>query len=262
MKASVLLLMAAALGAQTPVLVRAQPLSVTESVAEAPDLEKVIAPIRAEIRASFEQPLVEAPKGLFRGRGSEENLLGYWIADCMRARGSALAGAPVRFAITNRGGIRSNLKPGLVKVGDVFEVMPFENELVIVELTGAEIIKVIREGLVRRGGEPCSGVLVRVDGTPEAPEVTVTWDDGSPIDQGAAYKVATTDYLYGGGDSIPTLKKGRKPFTTGLVVRQILLDACFDLRERQAQLLPLPTGRFRFGRAIEQAIAEKRGVQY
>lgn len=241
-----------------PRLHHAEVLPVTSAIADAEDIEKVIAPIRLEIKASFEQPLVNAPKGLFKGRAHEENLLGYWISDAMRSRSAALLGSPVSFAITNRGGIRSNLRGGMLKVGDIFEVMPFDNELVVLDLTGEEVLQVIREGILRRGGEPCSGVKVRVSGSSEKPVITATWDDGSPIDPKALVKVATTDYLYNGGDSIPTLKKGRRPFTTGLPVRQVLIDACTNLARQRLDLLPPQGGRYTFTPEIAKALAEKK----
>ena len=93
-------------------------------------------PLAAEIKATFGLPLVQAPQGVFRGRRGEENLLGYWVSDVMRQAAQPLVGGPVRFAITNAGGLRANLRPGQLKVGDIFELMPFENELVVIELTG------------------------------------------------------------------------------------------------------------------------------
>lgn len=234
--------------------------SINDTLADAADIEEVIAPIRTEIKASFEQPLVNAPKGLYRGRGAEENLLGYWIADAMRIRSAALLGSPVQFAITNRGGIRANLRAGMLKVGDIFEVMPFDNELVVMELTGEEVVQVVREGIFRRDGEPCSGVKTRVEGTSEKPIITVTWEDGSPIDPKAIVKVATTDYLFNGGDSIPTLKKGRRPFTTGLPLRQVLLDLCLDRARQKLDLLPPESGRYLFSPDIAKAITERRGL--
>ena len=223
--------------------IKTQSQSIHAEIPEDPVLLQVIKPLAEEIRASFDQPLVKAPKGLFRGSASEENLLGYWVTDVMRERSQALLGESVKFAITNRGGLRANLRAGQLKVGDIYEVMPFENELVIVELTGAEIKQIILETLARRGGEPCSGVSVKVEGTPESPQVTVTWNDGSAIKASETVKVATTDYLYDGGDSIPTLKKGRKPFTTGLTLRQVLLDTCQDLDRADKVLSPPPGGR-------------------
>jgi 2',3'-cyclic-nucleotide 2'-phosphodiesterase (5'-nucleotidase family) len=212
--------------------VKAEVVPVTEAIADDPEIQKVIAPLAAEIQASFGLPLAQAPQGLFRGRRGEENLLGYWVSDVMR-------------------------QAAQLKVGDIFELMPFENELVVIELTGAEVIQAVKEGLLRRGGEPCSGVKVKVEGTPQQATLTITWEDGSAIDPAAVVKVATTDYLYGGGDSIPTLKKGRKPFTTGITLRQMLLDHCAAQGKAGKDLLPPSPGRFSVPVPILEAIRDK-----
>ena len=235
----------------------AEVLPVNADLPEDEAILKVIAPLAAEIKASFGQPLVEAPQGVFRGRRGEENLLGYWVADAMRTSATHLTGAPVPFAITNAGGLRANLRPGPLKVGDIFEMMPFENELVVIELTGAEVIQAIKEGIARRGGEPCSGVKAVIGGPPEAPTCTITWDDGRPIDPAAVVKVATSDYLFGGGDSIPTLKQGRRPFTTGMTLRQLLLDQCTALAKANQSLLPPAPGRYVIPVPIQEAIRAK-----
>lgn len=258
--ASLLLLSALPLLAQTPELRRAESRQVNEAVAEDAEVMKVVAPAQKEILAGFGKVLVQAPQGLSRGRSGEENLLGYWIADAMRVKAAAALNAPVKFAFTNVGGIRGNLRAGDVKVGDIFEVMPFENEMVVVELTGAQVVKVLKEGFLRRGGEPSSGVKAGLSGTPEQPVFTATWEDGSPILPDEVVKVATSDYLYGGGDSIPTLRQGRNAYTTGLAIRQILLDACTDLGRAGKVLLPPPTGRYTVPQAFFQPIRDKKLV--
>lgn len=237
---------------------KAEVIPISAAIPEDADIRQVIAPLAAEIKASYGLPLVEAPQGLFRGRRGEENLLGYWVADGMRHAAEAVIGTPVRFAITNAGGLRANLRPGLLKVADIFEMMPFENELVVIELTGAEVIQVVKEGIVRRGGEPCSGVKAKVEGTPELGTLIVTWEDGRPIDPDVTVKVATSDYLYSGGDSIPTLKKGRKPFTTGITLRQMLLDQCAVLAKAKRDLLPPAPGRYSIPVPIQEAIRDKK----
>lgn len=252
-------ILAASLGAQAPVVRpgRTESIPVTAEIPDDPALAAAIAPYAAKIKADFGQPLVKAPQGLFRGRHGEENLLGYWVADTMREAAQRALDAPVAFAITNSGGLRANLRPGQLKVEDIYELMPFENELVVIELTGAEVVNVVREGLLRRGGEPCSGVRVKLEGPPARARLTVTWADGSPIDPAATVKVATTDYLYGGGDSIPTLRKGRRPFTTGLTLRQILLDRCAALAKARQDLLPPPPGRYQIPPELQEALREK-----
>lgn len=249
-------LLSLSLTAQPP-SAKAEVIPVTEAIPNDPEIQKVIAPLAAEIQASFGLLLAQAPQGLFRGRRGEENLLGYWVSDVMRQAAQPLVGGPVRFAITNAGGLRANLRPGQIKVGDIFELMPFENELVVIELTGAEVIQAVKEGLLRRGGEPCSGVKVKVEGTPQQATLTITWEDGSAIDPAEVVKVATTDYLYGGGDSIPTLKKGRKPFTTGITLRQMLLDHCAAQGKAGKDLLPPAPGRFSVPVPILEAIRDK-----
>ena len=245
------------LAAQSPSQ-KAEVIPISAAIAEDAEIQKVIAPFAAEIKASFDLPLVQAPQGLYRGRRGEENLLGYWVSDVMQKAAEGAIGSPVRFAITNAGGLRSNLRQGQLTVADIFELMPFENELLVIELTGAEVIQVVKESIVRRGGEPCSGVKAVVGGSPEAATFGITWADGSPIDLEATVKVATTDYLYGGGDSIPALRKGRKPFTTGLTLRQILLDECSRLaKEKQDLLAPAP-GRCTIPVPIQEAIRDRK----
>ncbi len=252
--------LAVLLPAQTPAVRsgRTESIPVTQEIPDDPALAGYIAPYAAEIKASFGQPLVKAPQGLFRGRRGEENLLGYWVADVMRTAGQQATGTPVAFAITNSGGLRANLRPGQLRVEDIYELMPFENELVIVDLTGAEVVEVVREGLLRRGGEPCSGVLAKVEGTPTKATLKVTWADGSPIDPKAVVRVATTDYLYGGGDSIPALKRGRNLVRTGLTLRQILLDRCAALAKEGKDLLPPAPGRYQVPPEVREALREKK----
>lgn len=252
------LLFAIPLLAQAPELRRAESRPINESVTEDADVLKVIEPARKEILAGFGKVIATSPNGVVRGRAGEENLLGYWIADCMRARASALLGAPVKFAFTNRGGIRGNIKAGDVKVGDIFEVMPFENEMMLIELTGAEVVAVMKESFIRRAGDPASGVTAVLSGTLEKPVFTVTWADGKPIDPEEMVKVATSDYLFGGGDGIPSLKKGRRPYTTGLTIRQVLLDVCQDLGKAGKPLLPPENGRYIIPPDFFQAIRDKK----
>lgn len=248
-----------ALAAQgAPKLDGGRPIPVIDNLQDDAEVAKVIAPLSLELKSSFGKELVLAPQGLFRGRGGEENLLGYWVADLMRERAQQIVGAPVRFAITNSGGLRGNIRPGVVKIADVYEVMPFENELVVAEYTGAEVLQIVKDGILRRAGEPCSGVQAKVIGTPEKPQFVITWSDGSPINPEERVKVALTDYLLSSGDSISTLRKGRLPITTGIPLRELLIDACARLGKLKAPLLPPSGKRFVFTPEIYQALREKK----
>lgn len=258
---AILLVLGCALTAQTaPKLERAQPIPIADSIADDPAITKVIEPLAIELKATFGKELVQCPAGLMRGRFGEENLLGYWVADLMRERAQALLNAPVRFAITNAGGLRGNIRPGVVKIADIYEVMPFENELVVAEYTGAEVIQIVKDGIQRRGGEPCSGILAKVLGTPEKPEISITWSDGSAINPTEVIKVALTDYLLSSGDTISALRKGRKSITTGVPLRDLLIDACTRLGYLKAPLIAPSAQRFEFAPGIYQALRDRKVV--
>ena len=241
-----------------PQLLQAQTVGVIQDFAEDPGIMTILAPKQAEIRATFDLPLCACPAGLFRGRNGEENLLGYWVTDVMRARASQLVGRPVKFAITNSGGLRGNLAAGQLKVSDIYGVMPFENELVTIELTGQDVIDAVKQGITHRGSEPSSGIRLVLSGTVDKPDFQIAWEDGTAIRPDEVITAATTDYMYNGGDSIPALKKGRRTFTTGVAMRQMLLDACFDLAKAGKPLEAPALDRYKIALELYTAAREHK----
>lgn len=241
-----------------PKLVQSQLLGVLPEYVDDPEIMAILAPKQAAIRATFDLPLCACPKALFRGRNGEENLLGYWVTDTMRARAARILGKPVKFAMTNSGGLRANLPAGQLKVSDIYGVMPFENELLTIEMTGQDVMDAIKQGILHRGSEPSSGVKVVLSGTVGKPDLLITWEDCTAIKPEEFVTVATTDYLYNGGDSIPALKKGRRPFTTGVSMRQMLLDACADLAKAGKPLEAPPLGRYQIAPELYTAAREHK----
>jgi len=154
-------------------------------------------------------------------RAAECNL-GNLITDAMRA----YSGAPI--AITNGGGIRSNVPVGAatmetlelpspltVTLGDVLTVLPFGNLVATVDLTGADVIAALENGVsqVENGAgrfPQVSGIRYSWDGSKEAGQrivsVEVMGEDGSysAIDPEAVYTVATNDFMRRGGDGYST----------------------------------------------------------
>lgn len=250
---------ALALVAQTPAprMVGESLNSVTASVPDDPELAKVIAPLSKEIKDSFGRVIVNCPSGIGKGRGMGDSPIGFLLADVMRQGAARVVGGEVRFAYTNSGGLRRSIPAGDVKVQDIYEVLPFENELVVAEYTGAELIQIVKEGILRRGGEPCSGVKASLTGTAAQPTVSITFDDGTPIDPAKTYKGATTDYLFANGDGTPTLKVGRNLMLTGTPVRQLVIDTCERLGKDGKQLLLPASPRYTFSPEIAEALKAK-----
>ncbi len=123
--------LALALAAQAPRLDVGVNDPVSAAIPDDPDLARVIAPLAAEIQASFGRVIAQAPRGMVRFQAPGECPLGFLLADAMRAGATAATGAEVRMAFTNSGGVRRDLPAGPVHVGDLYEVSPFDIELVV-----------------------------------------------------------------------------------------------------------------------------------
>ncbi len=132
-------------------------------------------------------------------RNGETNL-GDFIADVMRQT----AGAEV--AIINGGSIRTGIAPGKIEVQDIYAVLPFDNYLVAISLTGAQLKAALEHGVSRLekpvGSFPqVSGLTFTYSrGAPAGSRVQDVTVGGRPLDLQKEYVVATNDFLVAGGD--------------------------------------------------------------
>ncbi|KQR08633.1 multifunctional 2',3'-cyclic-nucleotide 2'-phosphodiesterase/5'-nucleotidase/3'-nucleotidase [Cellulomonas sp. Leaf334] len=148
-----------------------------------------------------------------------ESALGDVIADGMVAYTSS-AGA--QLALMNPGGIRADLiftaspggeAPGQVTYGEVFTVQPFNNLVVTVTLTGAQLKEVLEQQFAGYAGQSTTRILQVSDGftytyTASAPlgsRVGAMTLDGVPLDPAGTYRVSTNDFLANGGDGFTNL---------------------------------------------------------
>ena len=128
-------------------------------------------------------------------------------------------GAQVDISIVNLGGLRTDIPAGNITVGKVFELMPFENELVILWLKGDKLSELIQY-FATAGGEGVSGIRMEISNG-KAVNVSV---NGNAIDPEKIYSIATSDYLAGGNDKMFQLAQYEKRQNTGIKLRDILLD--------------------------------------
>ncbi len=107
--------------------------------------------------------------------------------------------AGVDIAIQNGGGLRRDIPAGDITMGLMYEVMPFDNTLMVVELTGTDLMKNIDNGLMPEGSRAgsFSGLTVEFDLNKPAGEriVKMTLADGTPVKMDAIYKVVSNDFL-------------------------------------------------------------------
>jgi 2',3'-cyclic-nucleotide 2'-phosphodiesterase (5'-nucleotidase family) len=154
---------------------------------------------------------------LTRGGGGDSPIASL-VADVIRGAAEAEIG------LQNNGGVRADLPEGEITRGAVYEILPFANTIVTLELTGAEVRRVLEEGLANERITRVSGIRYRFDpGAPAGARVTsLLGADGQPLQESRTYRVACDDFMVEGGYG--TLGHGRALHDTGKSSREALED--------------------------------------
>lgn len=148
-----------------------------------------------------------------------ESLLGNFFSDATLGE-SRKIDPKIDFALpTTNGGLRNDLPLGAITLANVFELMPFENELLTFDLKGDDVASLL-DFIARSGGQPVSGITLKI-ADKKAVEVMI---GGKPFDPSKTYHVLTSDYLAGGGDGINSFKNPLSRKVLGLKVRDALIQ--------------------------------------
>ena len=168
-----------------------------------------VAPVAATV-------LGEAAVALHRRR--PESTIGDFICDAMRAD------AKVEVALQNPGGMRADLDAGPITRGDVYAVMPFDNSIVTLELTGALLRRALEQSLHNQRITQVSGIRYTIDPSkPDFQKITVlTLFDGTPVNDAKTYTVAANNFMASGGDNYDALAQGKNRIETGRMIRDAM----------------------------------------
>jgi 2',3'-cyclic-nucleotide 2'-phosphodiesterase (5'-nucleotidase family) len=197
---------------------------------------EAVRPMTERVVAELAEPLGN------QDRQPGEFALGNLLADAQRVATDAHVG------FVNTGAIRRGLPAGPVTWGMLFELQPFQNEMVTADLTGA-VLKAALEAALGGDGRPrahVSGLVVGYD--PDSPTGgrvrTMVLDDGRVIEAGDTVTVALTDFVAGGGDGYSMFREERWRRADLLD-----LDALLDYLAARPQPVTAPTvGRWRIER--------------
>jgi 2',3'-cyclic-nucleotide 2'-phosphodiesterase (5'-nucleotidase family) len=151
-----------------------------------------------------------------------ESSLTRLIADVLLAEARKVD-PEVHMAVTNIGGIRRPLFQGNITIGDVYEILPFDNSLLILEYKGETIIE-LANAIATKGGESISGIKLDIhDG--KASNILI---NNQPINPERIYKVVTTDYLSWGNDQLAPLANHIQSTPLNLMMRDAMLNYLND----------------------------------
>ncbi|MCL9770118.1 5'-nucleotidase C-terminal domain-containing protein [Flavobacterium sp. HXWNR69] len=124
--------------------------------------------------------------------------------------------------LLNHGGIRAIIPKGNVTTRTAFEVMPFENSLIVVGLTGKEIKDLAEFVIKEKRPHPLYGITIFIN--KENNEIKKIAINNSPVVEDKIYYVATSDYLANGGDNMSFFKDSKIKYDLDYKLRNILID--------------------------------------
>jgi 2',3'-cyclic-nucleotide 2'-phosphodiesterase (5'-nucleotidase family) len=148
-----------------------------------------------------------------------QSLLSNFTADAIFDYASGLWGL-VDFAVINIGGIRNTLNQGPITIRNMYEIYPFDNRIVLLELSGRAVEELF-DSIAQKEGEGLSKNVETV-----IRDKTVRWlkIGGKPIDENKIYRVATVDYLAEGNDRMEALSQAVKIADSNRLVRDVLIE--------------------------------------
>jgi len=190
-------------------------------------LNEILEEYRIEKDQKMSRVLTRTKKGLTKARPQSE--LTNLMADICLEEAKIITGRKVDFSLVNYGGIRSSVPKGNVTLEDVYKLMPFDNEICLLEVHRDSLL-IMAKYMGGTGGEPISGVEIELDGN-KVVSITV---NKNPISLKESYWLATSDYLANGGDHMRFLANPIQRVNTGLKFR----DAIIQSFERQKILNP------------------------
>lgn len=200
-------------------------LPVTEKDNQTPEIENFIKPFRDHINKDLDSVLAYCPETLDKSTGKWQTNIGNLLADVCLQKGNQVFKArekkDIDLCFLNHGGIRAILPEGNVTTRTAFEIMPFENNLVVLALKGDQILEMVNYMIKEKKPHPLAGMTFTItkDNSPKNIQI-----QGKPLDTNKTYYVATNDYLANGGDSMNFFLKAVQKFDLNYKLRNVLID--------------------------------------
>lgn len=176
-----------------------------------------IKPFHDQVERQMQVVIGTAPVAL--GKNPGENPIVNFVADLQRTAASQFfKGQVIDLGVMTNGGMRNSLPAGPITVGNAYELMPFENELLVLDAPGPVVQQLF--DYAAPVGMAVSGAVYTVgpDKRPQAIRI-----GGKPFDPARTYSIALSDYLAGGGDHMEFLKAAPAR-RTGLLLRSVIID--------------------------------------
>ena len=204
--------------------INAKQLKIVNEVKQDSSIIQLFTPYKKKMTNEITKSLSFSPKILERTDGNLQSTLGNLVADLSYEKANELfknkTGKTVDFSMSNYGGIRAAIMKGDVTVSNAFELMPFDNTIVVVELNYDKIKALFNYFVAKKRAHPLSKNI----------QLTIKNDsynvliNGKAIKKDRTYFVATSNYLQKGGDGMIFFSEPESLFDSNFLIRDAIVD--------------------------------------
>lgn len=204
------------------------------SAKEDKTVKDMIAPYKEQLDAEMNVVLGVIAEDMIKSKPNSN--LGNWFADLLQTIANIEFDGYIDFAVQNYGGLRVPVvTKGDLIVGDIYEVMPFDNKLVVLNLSGEKTLMLLNR-IAEYGGWPISSNLTFGIEDDKATDIMIK---GKPFDIKKYYRVALPDYTANGGDRCTFLKEEPQE-DNDKMIRDLIIE--YFQNNPPAEPIVAPTG--------------------
>lgn len=198
---------------------------VDSSYTEVEEIKNFILPYHNRVDEVLDSTLAYAPFKISKTDGLYNTTAGNLMADLMLSEAGPIfkkrTGKDLDFVLMNHGGIRSIISKGNVSAGTAYEVMPFENNISVVELDGKGVKGLVNFLVSSKRPHPVAGIQIILNADDSINTINI---QGKPFDENRNYNIATSDYLVSGGDDMVFFKNALNVTEIDYKIRNAMID--------------------------------------
>jgi 2',3'-cyclic-nucleotide 2'-phosphodiesterase (5'-nucleotidase family) len=210
---------------KNPSKIEATQVSISENLSGDDSILNYVAPYRNRINKVLDSTLAYVTNDLVKDDGTRNTSAGNFLADVVLEQANPIFTSRTKkqidFVVLNHGGIRSIISKGEVNARTAYQIMPFENNIVVVEMKGKSV-KDMLSFLAESGrAHPVANTKLVLDNNNNYIKTEI---NGAPFEENKTYYVATNDYLVQGGDDMVFFKNRTSTTNLDYLVRNAIID--------------------------------------
>jgi 2',3'-cyclic-nucleotide 2'-phosphodiesterase (5'-nucleotidase family) len=220
-------------------LVEGKKIEINKNYAVNQRFDSYIAPYRSHINKDLDSIISYCPETLDKSKGEWQTNIGNFMSDaCMEMANPVFMkqqNKQIDIILLNSGGIRSIIPKGNITKRNAFEVMPFENSLIVIALKGEQIKALAQHIITEKKPHPLNGLKIILN---KENKITNILFKEQPIDNNKIYYVGTSDYLANGGDNMTFFLKNEGSYDLNYKIRNVLVDYFYKYKTIEASNSP------------------------